>query len=326
MDGNEMYEQNYQRKIDNILLNNKGRDYLSGYYYFINNLAISTVYAYLNDVLNFMEFTNKKPEDLKLNDYTKYLASISTKTPSYQIAVYSALKKFSFYLQANKENLNYDMQYVSRPKFREGTKTKEKREKGYLEKKEIKKYIQSVKEGAGSLRSMARQELWKNRDLLIILIFLNTGMRCSALYKLNVSSIDLKEKKLVTIDKGRIVQQYDLPDNLIEVVEDWLITREVLLKDKEEEALFISNQRKRMDQSSISRVVSKYAEDISGKSITPHKLRATYGTQLYGETKDLFFVQASMGHSNPKTTELYIRGQKSTNREKAANIMKSILY
>ena len=38
--------------------------------------------------------------------------------------------------------------------------------------------------------------------------------------------------------------------------------REELLAGKEEEALFISNRRVRMTQLSISRIVTKYAENI----------------------------------------------------------------
>ena len=98
-------------------------------------------------------------------------------------------------------------------------------------------------------------------------------------------------------------------------------TRSEILNGKEEDALFISNQRVRMDQSSISRVVNKYASGIKGKRITPHKLRATYASTIYNESKDLYLTQKCMGHSSPKMTETYIRGQKDVNREKGMMIM-----
>ena len=81
-----------------------------------------------------------------------------------------------------------------------------------------------------------------------------------------------------------------------------------------------------MDQSTIYRIVNKYAKDIEGKHITPHKLRATYGTHLYDKTKDVYLVQSCMGHSNPKTTEMYIRGQNNNNRKTAADIMSKITF
>ena len=69
--------------------------------------------------------------------------------------------------------------------------------------------------------------------------------------------------------------------------------------------------------------MNKYSSNIKGKHITPHKLRATYGTQLYNATGDIYFVQECMGHSNPKTTEIYIRDTKNTTK-KASDIMKNL--
>ena len=63
---------------------------------------------------------------------------------------------------------------------------------------------------------------------------------------------------------------------------------------------------------------------INGKNITPHKLRATYGTQLYNKTGDIYFVQQCMGHTNPKTTELYVRERKQ-NTKRASDIMDKLI-
>ena len=159
----------------------------------------------------------------------------------------------------------------------------------------------------------------------MINIFLNTGMRCSALYKLDVDNINFETKTLVVLDKGSKLQVYDLSDDTLEMIVKWLDKRSIILGDQIEEALFISNQRRRMTQTSIGRIVHKYAQEIPGKNITPHKLRATYGTQLYEHTHDIYFVQECMGHNNPKTTELYIRGQKDGTRKKALEIMTKVV-
>jgi site-specific recombinase XerD len=328
MDGNTVYKEKYVRKINSILSINQDKDYLKGFYYYISSsrLSYSTAYDYLNYVLNFINYVNKDIERITLDDYTEYLSMIKDKSSSYQISVYSGLKKFSLYLLASKRVSDNPMAYINRPKFREELCTIEKRDKGFLDKREIKRYIEVVEEGVGTSRSIARQKEWKARDLSIILIFLSTGIRCSALYKLNMNSIDFKKQTLITTDKGDHVRECNLSTELLEIIQEWIEKRKEILGSNEEEALFISNQKTRLDQSSISRIVNKYAKDIKGKHITPHKLRATYGTQLYNQTKDLFFVQECMGHSNPKTTEKYIRGEKNNCREGAANIMKQIIF
>lgn len=325
MNGEKEYKDKIVSRIQSILSANPEKDYLSGFYYFIHKASSSTAYNYVNCILRYMETTQKNVEDLTLDDYTKYLIAMKDMTSSYQITVYSALKKFSTYLYASGKNMLNPMQYVDRPTFEERPDKEEKRNKGFLDKNEIQEYISAVENGVGSFRAMAKQEAWKERDLAIVLIFLTTGMRCSALFKLDVDSIDFKTKTLITRDKGGKILKHALSNDVIIKINEWLEKRMKLLCGKEEDALFISNQRTRMDQSSIARVVKKYAANIDGKEITPHKLRATYGTQVYAATGDLYLTQKAMGHSNPKTTEIYIRGQEEKNRETAAAIMSSLI-
>jgi len=327
MNGKEVYEDRYRIKTENVINNNPDKPYLKGFYNYMSSsrLSCSTKYDYVNYVVAFMNTNRKNVEDLELDDYTEFLTGLNNMTSSYQISVYSGLKKFATYLVASRKTAYNPMEQIARPKHKEKEETIAKRENGYLEKKEIGKYISAVKSGTGTSRAIARQEQWKERDLLIILIFLSTGMRCSALYKLDLSSIDLQNKTLTANDKGDNVKTYILSDNVINSVCDWLNKREQILDGIEENALFISNQRTRMDQSTIYRVVNKYAKGIKDKHISPHKLRATYGTQLLEETRDIYFVQKCMGHSNPATTELYIRGQSKNNESRACDIMSKII-
>lgn len=324
MTGNEIMELKQNEKIDVYIDKNSDKPYLNGYRHFINDSASTTVYNYLRHVCSFMNYCKKDIKDLDLDDFTIYLSSIKNTTQSYQIVAYAALKKFSMYLLASNKNISNPMQYIKRPKFKESKETIDKRNIGYLEKKEIKKYLNAVVNGAGTERATNRQKNWKERDLLIVLIFLNTGMRCSALCKLDVENIDITNKKLYTVDKGDVLQEYDLSEEIITHVINWINKRKVLLGDINEKALFISNRRERMSQFAVSSVVNKYADNIKGKHITPHKLRATYGTQIYEATGDLYLTQQCMGHKNPKTTELYIRGQEENIREVASGIMSKL--
>ena len=211
---------------------------------------------------------------------------------------------------------------IERPKPIESQTTIEKREKGFLTKNEVAKYIKTVENH--DVKSKRRQNsYWSKRDLVIIKVFLNTGIRCSALSKLDISSVDLKNKTLIVTDKGSKVKLYDLTDEVIENLKEWIEIRNSITTD-DVSALFISNRKRRMDPITIYNVVNKYSKDIKDKHITPHKLRATYGTQLYNETGDIYFVQDCMGHKDPRTTELYVRGKKQ-NLKKASDIMGRII-
>lgn len=326
MNGNEIYDKNFKNKINCLINSNSDKQYLRGFYNFINKSS-STSYNYLLYVVAFINYTKQDIEKLTIDDYTNYLASIDNKTQSYKIAVYSALKKFSLYLKASKRNTDDPMQFVERPKFYEEESTKQKREIGYLTTKEIHKYIKNIDTGVGNARAISRQKKWKNRDKLIILLLLTTGMRCSALYKLDIDNINIEEKTVYVIDKGRKYKKYDVPDEVISIAIDWLKDRYKYVYDKNNKALFVSGTGERISQCSISRIVNKYFQGInSEKNITPHKLRATYGTQLYSKTGNLYMVQECMGHNSPKTTELYIRGQKNEVSKTASDIMSKLLF
>lgn len=327
MNGVEFYSSKIEDRINNLIQENEiDMPYLRGFYYFIkDSLTESSAYKYLGHVIRFMNDIEKNIYDIEIDDYLYYLGNTNRgKSSSYQITVYSALKKFSEYLYITKKNSLNGMEYVKRPKFKESEQTIKKREIGYLDRNEIKTYIATVKNGIGSNFAKARQEKWKDRDLAIILIFLTTGIRCSALFKLDVSNIDFDRHILMVTDKGNKVIEYLLDSEVEKIIKEWLSQREKIITDNNQ-ALFISNMKKRMSVEAISLIVKKYSINIDGKHITPHKLRATYGTQLYNETHDIRFVQSCMNHNSPKTTELYIRGNQDMDKQRAAQIVSKFL-
>ncbi len=326
MTGEEAIELERRRSVENIIKNNPDKSYLIGFKCYIEKkLSSSTTAQYIRHIANFMDYcNNKKLEDIELDDYSIYLSLFNEDTPSYQITIYAALKKFSSYLYVTEKNMNNSMQHIERPKFKESVKTKQKRDISYLTEKEIDRYIETTNNGVGSNKAVKCQEQWKERDMLIVLIFLNTGIRRSALCKLDVDNIDLKNKQLITIDKGDKIQIHDLTSEMIPYIIAWLNKRKEILGDSNEKALFISRLKTRIGRQGVVDIITKYAINIENKKITPHKLRGTYGTQLYNNTGDILFVQERMGHKNPKTTELYIRGQKTKNQIKAASIMSKL--
>lgn len=328
MNGNEVYDAQNESLIDNVFSNNViYKKWLKGFYNYLGNMSKASAYRYLCHVSNFLAYTKGNPSRYTLDDYTDYLTSVKDKTASYQIVVYSALKKFSTYLYASRKSTDNPMQFVSRPKFRESVKTKKKREIGYLTPEEIQIYLQRVETGLKWTNIMYKDDYkqWRAlRDKVIILILLNTGLRCSAVFKLNIDSVDFKNKSLITVDKGDKIQEYELDDGLCDLLKEWISVRKEICKNQDENALFLSFAMERLGQQGIANIVKKYSIDINGKNITPHKLRATYGTELYRQTKDLYFVQTCMGHSNPKTTEMYIRGESKSSRKKASAIMSNI--
>ena len=326
MNGTQEINLKYLRLIENAVENES--DNIKNYVYFISDLAIKTRYTYTRDVINFVHFVNKNDSELELNDFTRYMSYIQYKedgdetTSSYRIAVYSALRKYSTFLYSSGIIQRDYMQSIGRPKAIESQKTKNRRKISYLTEEEMKKYVKNVDEKkTQKLKKPTKR--WSCRDRAIIKIFLTTGIRRSALVRMDLSDVNQKRKSICVTEKGGKVNEYYLTDYVMNELNNWLKYRnKMILEDTE--ALFVSSKsRKRMTTNAVYDVVKKYGTDI--KHISPHKLRATYGTLLYEKTGDIHAVQKCMGHSSPTTTQIYIRTNEDAYKEKAKEIMESII-
>ncbi len=171
---------------------------------------------------------------------------------------------------------------------------------------EIGDILYTVETGQGlTKKQMAFHNATKIRDAAIITLFLGTGIRISELVGLNLEDIDLTNNSFVVTRKGgnRAVLYFNSDVNA--ALSDYIAMR----KDNkaispEEQALFISLQNRRISTRQVEELVKKYAKIISPlKKITPHKLRSTFGTNLYRQTGDIYVVADCLGHKDVNTTK-----------------------
>lgn len=147
-------------------------------------------------------------------------------------------------------------------------------------------------------------EKFKVRDNAIISLFLTTGIRVSECVGLNVDDINFNLNSFRVTRKGGNQVILYFGEETSEILKEYLKYRDTLELPKEERALFISSQGKRMMVRAMQYLVKKYAKIAAPlKNISPHKLRSTYGTNLYNETKDIYIVAEVLGHKDVNTTK-----------------------
>ena len=147
-------------------------------------------------------------------------------------------------------------------------------------------------------------EKFKVRDNAIISLFLTTGIRVSECVGLNVDDINFSLNSFRVTRKGGNQVILYFGEDTAEILKQYLAWRDTLNVPKEERALFLSSQNKRMMVRSMEYLVKKYALVATPlKHITPHKLRSTYGTNLYHETNDIYIVAEVLGHKDVNTTK-----------------------
>lgn len=149
----------------------------------------------------------------------------------------------------------------------------------------------------------------KLRDNAIITLLLGTGIRVSECVGINLNDINFSNKSFLVTRKGEKESILYLNDEIITILKDYINERNLRLQRKNidpdsVDALFLSLQNKRINVRTVELIVKKYTRMVNSlKKITPHKLRSTYGTALYRETKDIYVVAEVLGHKDINTTK-----------------------
>ncbi len=161
----------------------------------------------------------------------------------------------------------------------------------------------------------------KKRDLAILTLFLGTGIRVSELVGINIDDIDFSINGFLVTRKGGSQAILYFPDEVAQVLQDYLkLRREITPQPGSEDALFLSLQNKRISVRAVQLMVKKYATLAAPlkKHLSPHKLRSTFGTNLYHETGDIYLVADVLGHSDVNTTRRHYAAMSDDRRRMAA--------
>ena len=147
------------------------------------------------------------------------------------------------------------------------------------------------------------------RNNAIIRIILNSGLRLSEAAGLNIKDLNLSENKFVVIGKGNKERTCYLNEPTKKALEEYLKFRNKIIVEnkKYKDALFISNQNKRLSKRQIRTIVKeayKKAELDETKYAT-HTLRHTCATLLYRNGTDIKTIKEVLGHVQIDTTEIY---------------------
>lgn len=158
------------------------------------------------------------------------------------------------------------------------------------------------------------------RDLAILTLFLGTGIRVSECVGLDIDDIDFSINGFLVTRKGGNQTILYFPEEVASVLRDYLQQRrEIEPCEGHENALFLSLQRKRMGVRAVENMVKKYATQAAPlkKKLSPHKLRSTFGTNLYHETGDIYLVADVLGHADVNTTRRHYAAMSDDKRRLA---------
>ncbi len=196
-----------------------------------------------------------------------------------------------------------------------------------LEPNEVVTLLDDIESGENLTKAQSRyHEKTYRRDLAIISLLLGTGIRISECVGLNIKDFNFSNDSFIVTRKGGGQTILFISKEVKHILLDYLKNDRINiipLKENDEDALFMSLQKKRMTVSSIEKMLKKYSQSsVPLKNISPHKLRSTFGTNLYRETDDIYLVADVLGHKDVNTTKKHYAAIEEDKRRIAAKVTK----
>ncbi len=149
----------------------------------------------------------------------------------------------------------------------------------------------------------------KERDLAIITLFLNCGMRLSELVGINFKDINFNDCKLSVIGKGNKERTIYLNKACMNAINSYIAVRpRDGVKNDSRDALFLSERKERISNRTVQYIVKQELQraGLDTNKYSVHKLRHTAATLMYQYGNvDIRALQELLGHESISTTEIY---------------------
>lgn len=261
----------------------------------VRKYSLNTINSYISDINIFLEYLHIQKLNYKdvnhevIRSYLKYLDEKKYKNSSINRILSSLNDYYNYLTKCKVTKYNY-FEDINRPR-------KEKRLPNFINYSEYMSLLAIVEK--------EENEFLKARNLLLLEILFDTGLRVSEAVNIEINNINKKEQSIKVLGKGnkeRIVYYGDYAKNYLE---DYLdLRRNINIVDKD--YLFLNKNYTRLTRRGVEYLIS----DISKKAllrqkISPHTLRHSFATEMLNNGCDIRSVQELLGHKSLSTTGIY---------------------
>ncbi len=252
---------------------------------FLNNLRLkgsssNTISGYESDLQAFFKEVNRNALEVTFKDINPYFLNLmgEEKAPRTINRKMAAIRCFYKFLVKN-EYIKDD------PTVKLESSKIAKRLPEYMTEQQIRQIIDVAK---------------CYRDKVIMMVLYTTGARLSEIHRLNRNDIDFKNKKIVVIGKGNKQGTVYLNTEACTMLEKYLNER-----TDDCEALFISNQKRRLGKRYYQQMVKKYGEKVGISGVHPHLYRHSLASKMAIEGTQIQTIQEILRHESISTTQMY---------------------
>ncbi len=278
----------------------------------IQGASEKTVYEYSLDLMNFLRFVFSDRADengnidlsmisdeeiaaitsQKIYEFLLYSATQKGNGNARRARMLSSIKGFYKFLSVKEKSIENDpTKNIDAPSVKHALPK-------YLSEGESRKLLAAVNDFGDKN---------KLRDLAIISLFLNCGMRVSELAGISISDLSSDLSQMIVTGKGNKQRLVYLNETCQKHLKNYLEERKGIVC-KDGKALFVSRNHRRLSVKTVQWLVYKYL-DLAGlgdKGYSVHKLRHTAATLMYSTGKvDVRVLKDILGHEQLNTTQIY---------------------
>ena len=255
----------------------------------IGNKSRNTIAAYKSDIHGFLEFLEDKKirKASRINDahLSEYISGIKEcgKSDATVNRLYMSLKSFARFLIKIKAIVEDFTQLFDRPKL-----------------KLKPPYVPKIEEIERMLDRIWPGEENGMRDRAMLELLYSSGLRASELCDLQLGDFTRGHVQ-INCGKGSKTRCVPVTENASMAIEYYILN----WRGNEEGYLFITDQRKKVQRQSLSKLVGVYAKQAGLSNVTAHTLRHACATHLLEKGADIRMIQEVLGHSSITTTQRY---------------------
>lgn len=262
------------------------------------NYSRKSIKIYNDNVKRFFSFIKDKNipriQDVTLQDIESYQADLIEHNLSINsIDVYiRALKQYFKFIELQGVIFENPMENLKRPKIKNKIR-----------------FVPSVKsmiELIDGIDTITKDGI---RNRAIIETLYSCGLRLNELLGVTLHDVDFRNQQIRIYGKGRKERMLPLTKQAVLYIQKYLDeVRPNLVKNIDENYLWVSNYGNRLSERALQRIVSELARKAGLKYVyTVHTIRRACATHLLQNGAEPLMIQELLGHSNLKSLSQYLK-------------------
>ena len=144
------------------------------------------------------------------------------------------------------------------------------------------------------------------RDRAFLELLYASGLRISELVGVDIDDLELRGRLVKVHGKGSKERIVPFGTKAEEALRAWVAVRGELVRDPDEQAVFVNYRGDRITARSVRRLFDGYLRKAALRAgISPHTMRHSFATHLLNAGADLRSIQELLGHASLSTTQKY---------------------